>query len=524
MRRLRASLAAHLPAFGFAAYPTVFLVGANAGIVPIDAAAVAQSLAVALGFAAILVAAAALIPWQRDARLGWLSLVVLFCVLYQPIMAVAGLGGRLFTPDDAGAAAAFVLVIAVMAGAVVRPWESRTRSPLVLNAALAALFVASASGPLTRTIASGGERWQSTVDAQIARALAGQSAPTPAQDIYYFVLDGFGRPDVLRSQYGLDLADFVKGLAAKGVRVADSAHSNYAQTYLSLASTLNLTYLDDLAGVVGADARDRRPLRRLIDRNALMTAAKRAGYRVYSIGSDYGATQTIAAADVCLCRRYGFDELQTNVLALTPLGSLPLARWTYDAHRSKILDGLEAVDHVRTLAGPKFVFVHILAPHPPFVLGADGRALRAKRPFDLGDGDDFRGEKDEYIQGYGDQVQYLAGRLLGLVQRLTDQSGPAPVIIMHGDHGPGSGLHWNSASASDVRERMAIFAAYAFPGEPAGLDPGITPINAARFLARRYLGLNTPSLQDASYFSTWEKPYRFIQIDAQTVRPAGPRG
>ena len=44
MPRLRASLAAHLPAFGFAAYPTVFLVGANAGIVPIDAGAVAQSL------------------------------------------------------------------------------------------------------------------------------------------------------------------------------------------------------------------------------------------------------------------------------------------------------------------------------------------------------------------------------------------------------------------------------------------------------------------------------------------------
>jgi len=61
---------------------------------------------------------------------------------------------------------------------------------------------------------------------------------------------------------------------------------------------------------------------------------------------------------------------------------------------------------------------------------------------------------------------------------------------------------------------MAIFAAYAFPGEPAGLAPGITPINAARFLARRYLGLNMAPLEDVSYFSTKDNPYRFIQVAA----------
>jgi hypothetical protein len=219
-----------------------------------------------------------------------------------------------------------------------------------------------------------------------------------------------------------------------------------------------------------------------------------------------------------MCRRNGFDEIQTEVLALTPFGSLPLGHWTYDAHRSKILDGLEAVDHVRTLPGRKFVFVHILAPHPPFVLGSDGHASQARRPFHFGDGDDFRGDKGEYVRGYRAQVQFLASRMLGLVQRLTETAGPAPVIVMHGDHGPGSGLRWNSAAESDLRERMAIFAAYAFPGEPAGLDPAITPINAARLLARRYFGLNTPPLQDASYFSTWDQPYRFIEVAGDAPR------
>jgi Sulfatase len=512
IRRIGRSILAHLPAFGFAAYPIVFLAGANVGVLPMEAGAIARSLTMALAGAAILVLGAGLLPWHRDGRIAWLSMILLGCALYQPIMAVAGLGGKLFTPDTTFPAAVFVLALAAIAAAVVRPWQSRPRSPLVLNAALAVLFVASSAGGLSGMITSSNKRWQPAVESQIERVLAHQSPPTPARDIYYFVLDGFGRPDVLRAQYDLDLSDFVDGLAANGVHVAASAHSNYAQTYLSLASTLNLTYLDDLAGVMGENARDRRPLKQLIDRNALMQAARRAGYRVYSIGSDYGATQTVDAADVCICDRHGFDELETAVLALTPFGSLPLGRWTYDAHRAKILAAFDAVDHLRTLPERKFVFVHMLAPHPPFVFAADGRGAQAGRPFDFQDGDHFRGNRDEYVRGYRDQVRYVARRLLTVVEHLTQQARPAPVVVIHGDHGPGSRLHWSSASESDLPERMAILAAYGFPGEPAPPDRAITPVNGARFLARRYLGLNTPPLPDASYFSTWDEPYRFIPV------------
>lgn len=59
-------------------------------------------------------------------------------------------------------------------------------------------------------------------------------------DIYYIVLDGYGRADVLEELYGHDNGPFLDGLRDRGFYVADEAYSNYAVTPLSLAGTLNM--------------------------------------------------------------------------------------------------------------------------------------------------------------------------------------------------------------------------------------------------------------------------------------------
>jgi hypothetical protein len=146
------------------------------------------------------------------------------------------------------------------------------------------------------------------------------------------------------------------------------------------------------------------------------------------------------------------------------------------------------------------------------VFDAAGRPRQPRRPFSFRDGDHFDGDAAEYLEGYRDQTLYLTGRLTKLVEHLTAQEGADPVIVIHGDHGPGSRLRWNSAEDSDLKERLSIFAAYAFPGDmPATLlASNTTPITGARLLAERYLGVPVGALPDASYFSTWNEPYRFI--------------
>jgi hypothetical protein len=65
-------------------------------------------------------------------------------------------------------------------------------------------------------------------------------------DVYYIILDGYGRQDVLQREYGFDNTEFIHALRARGFYVADCSESNYAHTLYSLASSLNYDYLDTL--------------------------------------------------------------------------------------------------------------------------------------------------------------------------------------------------------------------------------------------------------------------------------------
>jgi hypothetical protein len=300
--------------------------------------------------------------------------------------------------------------------------------------------------------------------------------------------------------------------------VPDAARTNYAQTFLSLAATLNLNYLDGLAHGLGTTSRDRRPLAHLIQDHALMRMASRAGYRVVVVGSDHMSTERIARADVCICSQLGLNEVELATIALTPLAPLAggLRYDAYETHRRKVLQTFAALRSSATAQGPKLVFAHLLVPHPPFVFNARGESRPQPRPatFRFQDGNHFKGSRSEYVSGYREQALFVARQLSLLVDSLLDGTQPAPVIVIHGDHGPGSKLQWERPDATDMHERMDIFAAYHLPDDAAGLYPTMTPINGARILAK-YFGVEMPLLEDMSFFSRWSRPYEFIQIPAR---------
>src|SRR5690349_7474991 len=69
---------------------------------------------------------------------------------------------------------------------------------------------------------------------------------TNRPDIYYIILDAYGRADVLQSLMGYDNHDFLNALRQRGFYVADCSQANYAYTEFSLTSSLNYDYLDQL--------------------------------------------------------------------------------------------------------------------------------------------------------------------------------------------------------------------------------------------------------------------------------------
>jgi hypothetical protein len=251
-----------------------------------------------------------------------------------------------------------------------------------------------------------------------------------------------------------------------------------------------------------------------------MKMARLAGYRITVIGSDYQATENFSDVDACFCPRYGLDEVELAAISLTPMAALPLDRWTFDAHRHKVLDSFSAIERAGRMPG-QFVFVHIVAPHPPFLFGSDGSPRRpdAAKAFLFADGDHFPGRSKEYRDGYRQQASFVMHKVQAVIESLLNRAGPEPVVVLHGDHGPGFGLQWESPEQTNVEERFGIFLAYKFPGDVPQSSAIVSPINSARALARVYLGANLPDLQDESFFSKWTTPYEFVPVARAVKAP-----
>ena len=339
-----------MPPLLLAVSPLATVIGANLGAEPLRGDIIARSLLVVALVTVVLLAALRLLQRDLAARAAWLSWFLILFNLY----GASAEGLRRFDlpiwPVDPGFAVAYTLSSALIAAIATRPWQVRPRNPMPLTIA-AALFLLVALAPA----ASGNRRpdqpWQPPADALIASSLA--PAPnadfTPSRDIYYIVLDSLGRADALQRGYGLDLGPFIAALQARGFYVADAARSNYAQTFLSLASTLNLNYLDDLARAVGPATTDRAPLQYLVQQNALMRMASRAGYRIVAIGSDTLPTDRFEQADVCVCPVEGLDQLELAAMDLTPLAAAVTLSFSsgedpYAGRRRKIVDAFATLE------------------------------------------------------------------------------------------------------------------------------------------------------------------------------------
>ena len=300
-----------------------------------------------------------------------------------------------------------------------------------------------------------------------------------------------------------------------------TARAPYSQTELSIPALLNMDYLDQVASAAGAESADHSPMEYLLARNAMMAAARLAGYDVVSVGSEFAPTRAFRDARVLAGPADGLSELQQEAMKMTLLAALPLNRWTNGAHRSNVLNQFDALETLtpNPKAPHRLIFAHVLAPHPPFVFNADGSARALDTNWlAMGDGSLFKGSEDAYLRGYSAQARFILARLEQVVRAILRQPGPTPAILITSDHGPGSQLRWEHPIASNMTERMSVFAAYRFPGvDPVEFSSTLSPVSAARILANTYFGTNLPPLPDRSAFSNWSRPYDFTQLPPEAA-------
>jgi hypothetical protein len=187
----------------------------------------------------------------------------------------------------------------------------------------------------------------------------------------------------------------------------------------------------------------------------------------------------------------------------------------YRAHRRRVLDAFDRLPQHADAPEPTFVFVHMVTPHYPYVFGANGEDVSPyERPFRFNAGG--RGaratdaERAAHTTGYRGQALYVSKIVRDAVAEILRRSPEPPIIIVQGDHGPSSG-RWGYERA----ERYAILNAYYLPhGGGNRLYPSISPVNTFRIVLDHYFHAGLPLLPDRSYFTSYERPFRFVPAAA----------
>jgi hypothetical protein len=344
-------------------------------------------------------------------------------------------------------------------------------------------------------------------------------------DIYYIVLDAYGRQDSLKQFYGYDNTPFIAELEKRGFYVAKQSRANYPKTSYCLPTSLNMNYLDKLLPIGRSERFNAETMRRLIDENAVADYLRDRGYHYVYLWTGIEATR-VDTADLELdnSRVAPPSSFGGELLRLTPLGGRqmePIISYgmasLYDAPRAEILTAFHNLSYVPRLGYPKFVFAHILAPHPPFIFNADGEPVTPKFPYDDADGSAlFRAHnmtKQEYQEGYVGQLKYVNRRTLEAIDAIKQKSKRPPIIIVQGDHGSRMHVDWESREKTDLREPFSILNAYLVPDSVRQqLYPAITPVNSFRVLFNQMFGANYPLLPDRSYFATDDHPLEFKDV------------
>jgi hypothetical protein len=329
-------------------------------------------------------------------------------------------------------------------------------------------------------------------------------------DVYYIILDTYTRADTLSTHFSYDNNSFLGGLESKGFFVANCSQSNYSYTALSLATSLNFNYEETLNSNFTSANKDETDIYPYLFNNSVVYTLRSLGYRFVAFESGFSPTE-FTNADTYYSQESDllgilledginpFESMQLNTSAgmfVYELSShLPLQvqkflslDTAYVVHRNRVLYTLNRLERTASVSGPKFVFVHILAPHNPFVFGPNGEYIERKTPFTLNDDRDVVMLQD-YVAGYDAQVTYLNQRFLTIVDALIHDSAVPPIIIIQGDHGVPRLPGWNDT----------ILNAYYLPdGGNSQLYPSITPVNSFRVIFDHYFGGHLLLLADQS--------------------------
>ena len=409
--------------------------------------------------------------------------------------------------DERVTFASAVVLAVVVAAQILRSRRVVARLTQFLNLSSGVLLVFLTVG-VSSQILSG----QQASRQEIVAACEAQQPPltvttTGAQrpDIFYIVLDAYGRHDALGE---FDNQEFLQALEDRGFYVAAEATSNYRWSHTSITSSMNMSYLAGLGYVPSAYAGE---LLNPFGCNRVASTLKRIGYEYIHLKSGYSLTNEAPLADRSVSfrpsgvaidegqsRSRGFERALLDTTLLRPIGGGLIGPdddepydWWVPERTLQMFGYLAGPIQSRA---PKFVFAHIVKPHLPATFDQNGNIVAGRSRYHSFDDN----HDPDVPDAYTGQLIYINSLVLDMIDGIRASNDPDnTIIVIASDHGRPAGGRSVQGGVSGEFNRFAILAAFHMPDNGnSGLYPAISSVNHFRYILDHYFGLGLGLLDD----------------------------
>jgi len=331
-------------------------------------------------------------------------------------------------------------------------------------------------------------------DASRSESSQNQNLP----DIYYIIPDTYARADVLKELYDYDNSEFINFLKGKGFSVLSDSKSNYQNTMISIPSTLNMDYLDNLL----PETIREDDFKNMVQNSRVQQFLKERGYKIIYFDSGYGITSYNKYADIKFNSSY-INDFSRQIIETSVLKYFLVKRKLFgfsikNEERKRILYSIDKLKEIPEMevGGPKFVFLHINSPHTPFLFDRNGKDV---------DVDWYSvTSPEEYNSLWLDQLIFISGQLRSAVEEILARSKTEPIIVIQSDHGlevmaQGSPEEFFQ-SDTFTEARIKNFSAFYLPGNKKKTLPNnLTNVNTFRFIFKNYFNADFNLLENKIY-------------------------
>lgn len=322
-------------------------------------------------------------------------------------------------------------------------------------------------------------------------------------DIFFIVFDEYASSTALKKYQHYDNSSLDSFLLKNSFYVVKNSKSNYNSTPHSLASTLNLDYFPVLLEGEKTVPKILLQAKYSFEKSLIPKFFGRQGYEIRNFGltdlEDAPApVHTFFSEQMSspLYRETLWGRIEKEIWWNVGI-KLPL-NWHYKRSKNQQekvtninVNNFHGILHELTVQSdtPKFVFGHIMMPHPPYYLNKSGNKRAVSYL-------DYRNSRDSL---YIDQLIYTNTWIDSLAKTANRDFQRPRIVIIEGDHG---NRNTYSAKGKYIRERqfMNLNCWYFSDKDYSMLYDSISPVNSFRVILNKYFHTQLPLLKDSTIF------------------------